>query len=361
MSDAAPDPESQDVAPVAATPPAEVSAGAQLRQERLRQGLSLADVARHLKLAPRQVEALEQDAYKSLPGSVFVRGFTRNYARLLGLDAEMLVRLAEQSPEFPEPALAGVPSPAVSAPVVSRSHRGMSERSQGRRGWVPVTASLIIIAVGILYLRGRGTEVKDLPPDVVQPQVVQPAAPTATAPAEGAPAADPAAPAVSGAAPGAGVPAAGAPTSGTPAPTAPAGGAAVPGAGTAATTPADATKPPAPVPAPKPPEPPAAKPADAVKPAGMEANPVVANQAGPGQGSEIRLSFSREAWVEVKDASGSVIFSQLNAAGSERSVRGQPPFQLVVGSASGVSVTYNAKSVDLAPHTRTDVARFTLE
>ena len=81
---------------------------------------------------------------------------------------------------------------------------------------------------------------------------------------------------------------------------------------------------------------------------------------GSGNG-EVRLNFARDAWVEVKDATGSIVFSQLNTAGSERIVRGQPPFQLVVGNASGVTVTYNAREVDLAPHTRTDVARITLE
>ena len=73
------------------------------------------------------------------------------------------------------------------------------------------------------------------------------------------------------------------------------------------------------------------------------------------------IGIARDAWVEVKDATGSIVFSQLNTAGSERVVRGQPPFQLVVGNASGVKVTYNAREVDLAPHTRTDVARITLE
>jgi cytoskeleton protein RodZ len=86
-----------------------------------------------------------------------------------------------------------------------------------------------------------------------------------------------------------------------------------------------------------------------------------ASVGGGSGGGEVRLNFARDAWVEVKDATGSIVFSQLNTAGSERIVRGQPPFQLVVGNASGVTVTYNAREVDLAPHTRTDVARITLE
>ena len=86
------------------------------------------------------------------------------------------------------------------------------------------------------------------------------------------------------------------------------------------------------------------------------------NSSSVGSGSgELRFNFDRDAWVEVKDASGSIVFSQLSPAGSERVVRGQPPFQLVVGNAGGVKVTYNTRTVDLAPHTRTDVARVTLE
>ena len=78
----------------AATP--EPGPGAALQEERRRQSLSLTDVARQLKLAPRQVEALERDDFAALPGPVFVRGFLRNYARLLGLDPEPMVRTAER-------------------------------------------------------------------------------------------------------------------------------------------------------------------------------------------------------------------------------------------------------------------------
>ncbi len=84
-------------------------------------------------------------------------------------------------------------------------------------------------------------------------------------------------------------------------------------------------------------------------------------EADGGGGPVIRLSFSRESWVEVRDASGAIVFSQLNPAGSERTVRGQPPFQVTVGNAGGVNVNYNSKDIDLGPHTRSDVAHITLE
>src|SRR3954471_16102252 len=67
-------------------------AGAMLLKERRRQGLSLGDISRQLKLSVRQVEALERDDYSQYKGPVFIHGFIRNYAKLLGLDPEPLIR-----------------------------------------------------------------------------------------------------------------------------------------------------------------------------------------------------------------------------------------------------------------------------
>lgn len=63
-----------------------------LSQARQAQNLTTAEVARRLKLSVWQVEALESGQYQQLPGPVFVRGFIRNYARLLSLDPEELVQ-----------------------------------------------------------------------------------------------------------------------------------------------------------------------------------------------------------------------------------------------------------------------------
>ena len=67
-----------------------------------------------------------------------------------------------------------------------------------------------------------------------------------------------------------------------------------------------------------------------------------------------------EAWIEIKDAADRMLVSSLNPAGSERVVRGRPPYSLVIGNASQVRITYDDKLIDLAPHTRQDVARLTL-
>ena len=80
-------------ATTAATPETPGDApGAALLKERRRQGLSLGDISRQLKLSVRQVEALERDDYSAYKGPVFIHGFIRNYAKLLGLDPEPLIR-----------------------------------------------------------------------------------------------------------------------------------------------------------------------------------------------------------------------------------------------------------------------------
>jgi cytoskeleton protein RodZ len=73
------------------------------------------------------------------------------------------------------------------------------------------------------------------------------------------------------------------------------------------------------------------------------------------------MVFEGESWVEVRDGTGSTIFSRLNAAGTERLIRGNPPLSVVVGNASSVKLLYHEKPVDLQPHTKVDVARITLE
>lgn len=78
-------------------------------------------------------------------------------------------------------------------------------------------------------------------------------------------------------------------------------------------------------------------------------------------GGRLQFVFDSDSWVEVKDKSGKIIFSQKNPKGSQQSVSGVPPFSLVVGNAAHVRLSYNDKPVDLAPYTKVDVARLTLE
>ena len=66
--------------------------GSQLRRARERQGIEQSKVAAQLHLNPAMVQALEWDDYEKLPSAVFVQGYLRNYARLLGVDEDAVIR-----------------------------------------------------------------------------------------------------------------------------------------------------------------------------------------------------------------------------------------------------------------------------
>jgi len=61
--------------------------GAGLREARERQGLSLEQAAEATRIAARHLRALEEERFERLPEPVYARGFLREYAGFLGLDA----------------------------------------------------------------------------------------------------------------------------------------------------------------------------------------------------------------------------------------------------------------------------------
>lgn len=67
------------------------SFGAYLKREREMRGIGLREVAQTTKIGLPLLEALESERFEVLGGEVFVRGFLRNYAKYLGLDAEDVV------------------------------------------------------------------------------------------------------------------------------------------------------------------------------------------------------------------------------------------------------------------------------
>src|SRR3990167_858390 len=53
--------------------------------------LTQQDVSNSLRISVKQIDALETNTFSALPDAMITRGFIRNYARLLGLDAEPLL------------------------------------------------------------------------------------------------------------------------------------------------------------------------------------------------------------------------------------------------------------------------------
>src|ERR1700730_12695700 len=65
--------------------------GEELRREREIRGISLKEISDATKISKRFLEAIEHTDHKTLPAPVFTRGFAREYARYLGLNAEEIV------------------------------------------------------------------------------------------------------------------------------------------------------------------------------------------------------------------------------------------------------------------------------
>lgn len=81
--------------------------GAALRAEREKRGLSIEDVANHLKIGARLLRALEEGDASSLPHLAYAKGFIRSYSSYLGMAAEevneAVCALGGTSPAAPQP------------------------------------------------------------------------------------------------------------------------------------------------------------------------------------------------------------------------------------------------------------------
>lgn len=78
-------------APIDSPPPADIHFGLLLRRARERRGLSIQDVARVTRISDKWLPALEEARLDHLPAPVFVTGYVRSYARVVGLDESDLV------------------------------------------------------------------------------------------------------------------------------------------------------------------------------------------------------------------------------------------------------------------------------
>ncbi len=113
----------------------QLTVSSMLVSARQRAGLSVADMAAKLKLGMRQVEALEAGRYHELPGELFVRGFVRNYARLVGADEQML----QQTLNFEL-------KPAA-APAIVAEGENIALRSKHLPRWLIVLGVLGLLAL----------------------------------------------------------------------------------------------------------------------------------------------------------------------------------------------------------------------
>ena len=279
----------------------EPSVGLQLRRAREARGMTVEGVGAAIKLAARQVEAIESDDYARLTSATYARGFIRNYASLMGLDAQALLAQLDRHevrarPQLVEQANVGVAMPSQSA----------------RRKWMLPLLALSVPALAAIALYVWF----EFWPAGAQPAAVEP------------------------------TPAVVAPPAAEAAPEAPATEPVPPVDPQVATVPAE-------VPPPNP-SPDAAATA-AVPPASAQPAPAV-----PGQ-RQLNFRFTADSWIEMRDAQGRVVLSELNRAGSTRSLNAVFPVSLVIGNAKSVTMDIDGTPYDLAPSTKVEVARLRLE
>ena len=163
-----------------------------LRREREKQGLTIADIEQGTSIRGLYIEHIERGNIKELPGLVYAKGFVRNYAKFLRLNAEQLVQqFAEENGSAPVPPPVEVESPARRISLSNVGDESLSEISIGQQSssyagiFGKLAAGIVVLAAlvggGVAVISAINAPARE----AVQPPVKaeQPAAAPAAAPA----------------------------------------------------------------------------------------------------------------------------------------------------------------------------------
>lgn len=312
------------------------SPGRRLRELRESRGIEIERITAQLHLARDVVDALEQDRYADLPSPVFVAGYFKNYARLLGIDPEPILRAYRSSAPDQET-------------VVARPAAGPNRTApaQGGRSWTWLIGLVLIgVAIVAVLFWWQGSAVVQFGEQASESaeQAGETAGRGALAQNEAASATD-----------------ATDASETTP----------IDSFGSAVSVPSDA------IPLRGTESATGARPADTA----MDADESVAEEddtatipatslpiepqptqpAPPTETREILLAFSGTSWVDVRDATGKVVLNGEMREGDQRTLTGEPPFKLVIGNAAATKLTVGDDAFDLGSHARGNVARFSLD
>jgi cytoskeleton protein RodZ len=278
--------------------------GERLRAARTAAGLTLQAVADDLHLAVDLLEALERDDYPRLPGRVFVRGYLRNYARLVELPPDAILAAFDATASDEQAA-----APGLRTVVSARQIRSQVRSSHSA---VRAVTWIIVLALGALlltwwqgYLEWPGIpggigDAQNAAPVVILPagETVSPSIQrdVAASLAEEKPA------------------------------------------------PVAEERPVASLRATAEPAPPPAAEAPAAVPV-----PVVA------------LELTGRSWVEVLDSSGAFKINGTFEKGYRKTLEGQPPYRISIGNYNAVRLLVDGKPLDLLPHFNGRLVRLTLD
>ena len=286
--------------------------GARLRQAREASGLDLAAAAERLHLSRAMVTALEEENFDVLPARVFVRGYYRNYARLVGFPEETVLQDFEK--RCPEGSQC-----SEAPPVLSHSVR---KEIRSNHGLVRLTswgiALALLASVGWwwktnLHQNDAATTEADTQLEVTK-AVVPPVENNAqTENAQTEPETE---------------------------------------AAESAVEVAFRKPPPAKV------EQPAAAPLTE-----QQEKTAAAQEAGANAGavSQAVLQFTGDCWIDVRDSRRRFKVAGKRRAGDRILLEGTPPYKMILGNVSGVRLLLNGQPYDLSPFTKGNVAKFTFD
>jgi len=285
--------------------------GGRLAVAREAKQLTHQDVSNTLRLSLKQVVDLENSDFATLPDPMVTRGFIRNYARLLDLDAEPLLAIyrAQVPDRLPDAIL-----------VQSSMHFEMP--TKGNHLWFKyVIGSVVLMVLLLLWFaympRSQKPAVEKLNATehlVVEqplPEIALPAAERLTvsdAEVLNLPNAN------------------------------------LASADTKSATPVAVL----------------AEPKSVVKlevPAKVEARENLPSIMS----KKVTVMCTESSWMQAKDKSGKVVFEKMLAAGSTETFEGEAPLSVWIGNAKGTRLTFLDKPVDLTASTKNNVARLTLE
>ena len=77
--------------------------------------------------------------------------------------------------------------------------------------------------------------------------------------------------------------------------------------------------------------------------------------------TQLKLIFSEEVWVQIKDKNDKTVFEALHKAGTEKVLSLNSPLKLKIGNAPGMQLFVNGKEMDVSQFTKGSVAKFGIE
>ncbi|BBU05257.1 MULTISPECIES: cytoskeleton protein RodZ [Aeromonas] len=301
--------------------------GQLLRNAREQLGWTREQVASRIHLRLTLIAAIESDTYDKHTSHTFIRGYLRTYAKLVGIPEETILAAYDKL---------GL-TPPDNIDMQSFSRRSRQQANDSRLKVVTWLVILVLIALSVAWWwqstarRSAGDEA--LAATEMSATSSTPAAPAITPPD-----------AIN---------------------TAPVEGAAIAPAATDVTAPAvvsEASATLAPASA-------AVAPTDVNADVGAVTDVAVSGANGtesneavvdPATAPQLKMSFTADCWLDVKDANGKTLFSGLKKANDELVLEGAEPLKFIIGAPMAVKLDYKGQSFDMSRYNNGRTARFSL-